>query len=69
MLSHSLHSTPNPLAILHMAQIYLYHVYVMFKEKNYKDKMDNFFLKELSQGEFASLLTYIDSKSSTWSAV
>ena len=65
-LSLSLHSTPNPLAILHMAQTYLYHVYVMFKEKSYKEEMDNFFFfKELSQGEFASLLIYIDSKSST----
>ena len=54
-----------------MAQIYLYHVYVMFKEKSYKEEMDNFFFffKELSRGEFASLLVYIDSKSSTWSAV
>ena len=26
-----------------MAQIYLYHVYVMFKEKSYKEEMDNFF--------------------------
>ena len=42
-LSLSLHSTPNPLAILHMAQTYLYHVYVMFKEKSYKEEMDNFF--------------------------
>ena len=55
MLSHSLHSTPNPLAILHLAQIYLYHVYVMFKEKTYKDEMDNFFLKNCLKG---NLLLY-----------